>query len=69
MAEWLAGAVPFSASVVNARYISSLAHLFRAEVKPRSSYTPKKSAVCLNFRRQVMERRQDRSAIGIEVAA
>lgn len=69
VAEWLAGLVPLSVSVVNASYISGLGGLYRFDGQPRSSYKPKKSAVCFNFRRQVLACRQDSTSIGIEAIA
>jgi hypothetical protein len=45
VAKWLAGPVPLSALVVNTSHISGLGPLCRVERQPRSSYTPKKSAV------------------------
>ena len=59
VAEWLAGVVPFSASIKNAVKISDLARIYRVESQPRPTYTPKKQAACLKFRRQMMVRRHD----------
>lgn len=72
VAEWLAGPVPVLASLSNARVISSLAQFCRVDCQPRTSYTPKKDAVCLNFGRQVVALREQkyfgRAAIGIGVS-
>ena len=59
VAKWLAGPVPVSAFIKNAGKVSDLARIDRFESRSRQTYTPKKQAVCLKFRRQAMARRHD----------
>ena len=51
MAEWLAGAVPVLALIRNAGKVNGLATIENGESQPLPTYTPKKQAVCLKFRR------------------